>query len=317
MTTGIAIALYNGARFLEDQLDTLRLQTLPPDRVVLCDDGSKDNTVEIVRNYIEKYNLQDKWQLYINEQNLGYAKNFYTAMSLCNTDIIYMCDQDDLWKADKLEKMNRIMEDHSEISLLMCKGGVIDANGDALHGLLISEAKETGVLTPVTPKEVLRSLSWIGMLMCIRRTFFCQWYDLLYPTQAPHDFALALCASDCGAFYSYDYVGAFHRRHENNAANEEHRISKVLNLKTKLRDMNAYNNYLRSLSEAALPLSKQTLFMLNNRHQQAQLRETAVRERKLRLLMKTYFSSDKHGLLRPASFFCDVWLILFGDYSQP
>ncbi len=315
MTTGIAIALYNGARFLEDQLDTLRLQTLPPDRVVLCDDGSKDNTVEIVRNYIEKYNLQDKWQLYINEQNLGYAKNFYTAMSLCNTDIIYMCDQDDLWKADKLEKMNRIMEDRSEISLLMCKGGVIDANGDALHGLLISETKETGVLTPVSSKEVLRSLSWTGMLMCIRKEFLDKWRDLLYPAQAPHDFALALCAADLGSFYTYDYVGAFHRRHDNNAANEEHRISKVLNLKTKLRDMKMYNGYLEQLLLVQLPLSENTLSMLSYRLECAKGREQAIRQRKMLQLLKTY-ASDRSGLLRLISFFCDVWLMLFGDYSN-
>ena len=60
MTVGIALALYNGARFLEAQLDTLRLQTCPPDQVVFCDDGSKDDTVAVVRNYIEKYNLQDR-----------------------------------------------------------------------------------------------------------------------------------------------------------------------------------------------------------------------------------------------------------------
>lgn len=315
MTTGIAIALYNGARFLEDQLDTLRLQTLPPDRVVLCDDGSKDNTVEIVRSYIEKYNLQDKWQLYINEQNLGYAKNFYTAMSLCNTDIIYMCDQDDLWKADKLEKMNRVMEDHSEISLLMCKGGVIDADGNALHGLLISETKETGALTSISAKEVLRSLSWIGMLMCVRRTFLEEWLSRLCPAKAPHDFALALCASDSGAFYTYDYVGAFHRRHDNNAANEEHRISKVLNLKTKLRDMKMYNGYLEQLLLAQLPLSENTLSMLSYRLERAKGREQAIRQRKMLQLLKTY-ASDRSGLLRPVSFLCDVWLILFGDYSN-
>ena len=168
--------------------------------MVFCDDGSKDDTVSVVRDYIEKHGLQDRWQLHINEKNLGYAKNFYTAMSLCNTDLIYMCDQDDLWKEDKVEKMNAVMADHPEISLLMCKGGVIDAEGGALHGMLIEESSETGAITSITPDEVLRALRWTGMLMCVRREFLMQWQERVYPAQAPHDFALALCAADSGVF---------------------------------------------------------------------------------------------------------------------
>lgn len=315
MTVGIAIALYNGARFLEAQLDTLRLQTCPPEQVILCDDGSTDDTVAIVRSYIEKHCLQDRWCLFINKENLGYAKNFYRAMSLCHTDLIYLCDQDDLWKTDKLEKMNHVMNSHPEISLLMCKGGVIDAQGEALHGLLIDETKETHALADVTPAQTLRSLSWTGMLMCVRNSFLQQWQHLIYPAQVPHDFALALCAADSGCFYTYDYVGAFHRRHDNNAANEEHRIFKVLNLKTKLRDIRTYNQYLEQLIKASLPLSENTLFLLQYRLEKAQGREQALQQRHLGKLIKVYFS-DKSGLLRPISFLCDIWLLLFGGYSQ-
>lgn len=315
MTVGIAIALYNGARFLEAQLDSLRLQTCPADQVVLCDDGSKDDTVAVVRNYIEKYSLQECWQLHINEENLGYAKNFYKAMSLCNTDLVYMCDQDDLWKADKLEKMNAVMAERQDISLLLCKGGVIDAEGSALHGMLIEESSESGAITPVTPMEVLRTLSWTGMLMCIRKEFLDKWQQMLYPAKAPHDFALALCAADTGVFYTYDYVGAFHRRHENNAAKEEHRIWKMLNLNTKLRDMGMYNQYLEQLISAALPLSEGTLSMLSVRYEKALGREQALRQRRLGQLLRVY-RSDRSGLLRPVSLLCDIWLLIFGDYSQ-
>lgn len=315
MTVGIAIALYNGARFLEAQLDSLRTQTCPADQVVLCDDGSKDDTVAVVRNYIEKHGLQDRWQLHINEKNLGYAKNFYTAMSLCNTDLIYMCDQDDLWKADKVEKMNAVMDQRQDIALLLCKGGVIDADGEALHGMLIEESNETGAIASVTPEEVLRALRWTGMLMCVRREFLMQWLEKVYPAQAPHDFALALCAADQGAFCTYDYVGAFHRRHDNNTAKEEHRLRKMLNLNTKLRDMGMYNRYLEELVGATLPLSENTLSMLAYRLEKAHAREFALRQRKLFQLLKVYFT-DRTGLLRPVSLLCDIWLLLFGDYSK-
>lgn len=315
MTTGVAIALYNGARFLEEQLDALRCQTCPPDQVVMCDDGSTDDTVAIVRNYIEKYELQGRWSVCVNEKNLGYAKNFYHAMSLCNTDLIYMCDQDDVWKVEKIERMNEIMATRSEISLLMCKGGVIDAKGNSLHGLLISESKETQSVTPVYSSEVLRSLSWTGMLMCIRKEFLNQWKDILYSIQAPHDFALALCASDNKTFYTYDYIGAFHRRHDNNAANEEHRLSKVLNLKTKLCETVKYNGYLEGLVKARLPLSEKTLDMLADRFEKACKRESALRNGQLIKLIQLY-AVDRGRALRLPSFLCDVWLILFGDRSE-
>lgn len=315
MTVGIAVALYNGARFLEAQLDTLRLQTCPPDQVVFCDDGSKDDTVAVVRSYIEKYGLQGCWQLHINEKNLGYAKNFYQAMSMCHTDLVYPCDQDDLWKSDKLAKMNHIMDTHPEISLLLCKGGVMDAEGKPMHGLLISKSKETGEMEQIQPSQVLRSLTWTGMLMCVRRDFLDRWKEILYPVQAPHDFALALCASDLGTFYTYDYVGAYHRRHDNNAANEEHRISKVLNLKTKLRDAVKYNGYLEGLLKGELPLSRQTLDMLADRYDKARTRESALRGGQLWRLVKLY-AADRGRTLRLPSFLCDIWLVLFGDRSE-
>lgn len=315
MTTGVAIALYNGARFLEEQLDTLRCQTCPPDRVIMCDDGSTDNTVEVARNYIEKYQLQERWSVFVNEENLGYAKNFYRAMTLCDTDLIYMCDQDDFWKTDKIEKMNRVMTDRSDISLLMCKGGVIDAGGNSLHGVLIPESKETESILSVSPLEVLRSLSWTGMLMCVRKEFLERWKELLYPVPAPHDFALALCAADNKTFYTYDYVGAFHRRHDNNAANEEHRISKVLNLKTKLRDSVKYNAYLEGLVKRELPLSQNALDMLSERFEKAKERENFLRTGRLFRLIRLYVS-DRGKFLRLSSFLCDVWLILFGDRSE-
>lgn len=315
MTAGVAIALYNGARFLEAQLDCLRCQSCPPDQVVMCDDGSSDDTVALARGYIEKHGLQERWSITVNQQNLGYAKNFYHAMSLCHTELIYMCDQDDIWKPDKIEKMNGVMADRPDISLLMCKGGVIDAEGTDMHGLLISESKETEKVEPVDSATVLRSLSWTGMLMCVRKEFLSQWKDMLYPVPAPHDFALALCASDLGVFFTYDYVGAFHRRHDNNAANEEHRISKVLNLKTKLRESVKYNGYLEGLVSAKLPLSQQTLDMLADRYEKALTREAALRKGQLGRIVRLY-AADRGRTLRLPSFLCDIWLVLFGDRSE-
>ena len=66
----VCMTSFNGEKYIEKQLDTVRLQTVKPDQVILCDDCSKDNTVEVVRKYIEKYSLQDSWKVYKNEENL-------------------------------------------------------------------------------------------------------------------------------------------------------------------------------------------------------------------------------------------------------
>ena len=315
MTVAVAIALYNGEKFIEKQLDTLRLQTIKPNQVVLCDDCSTDNTFNVVEEYINKFSLQDSWKIYKNEENLGYAKNFYHAMELCDCDVIYLCDQDDVWREDKIEKMNSVMKKNPHISLLMCKGGVIDANGQDLHGLMIKKAKETHSVTPVSVETILRVFDWTGMLMCVRKSFFDVRKETISKISSPHDFVLALSAADCNEFYVYDYIGAYHRRHSNNAANEEHRISKILKLERKLRDIDNFNSYLINVTESEIKIEQKNMDLLKIRLEKSQQRKQALQERSFKKLFRTYFS-DKEKMLRPISLLCDTWLILFGNIGS-
>ena len=311
MTVAVAIALYNGENFIEKQLDTIRLQTIKPDQVVLCDDGSSDNTINLVNEYIDRFSLQDSWRLYKNQENLGYAKNFYHAMELCDCDLIYLCDQDDIWKNDKIEKMNKVMEENSNISLLMCKGGVIDADGEDLHGIMIKKSNETQSLTQISVENILHIFNWTGMLMCVRKSFFDQRKNIISKICAPHDFVLALSAADCNEFYVYDYIGAYHRRHSNNAAHEEHRISKILNLKRKLKDIDDYSNYLYSIANSEIEIQNKSMNLLKERLEKSQQRKQALKEKSLKKILKVYFS-DRQKMLRPISLLCDIWLIIFG-----
>lgn len=311
VTVSVALALYNGEKFIEKQLNTLRLQTVKPNQVVLCDDGSSDNTVHTVKEYIRKYALTDSWKIYENSRNLGYAKNFYHAMELCDGDVIYLCDQDDIWKKDKIEKMNAVMEENPHISLLMCKGGVIGADDKELHGMMIKRSGETEEITKISVKDMIHIFDWTGMLMCVRKDFFDRHKSVISGISAPHDFVLALTAADCGQFYVYDYVGAYHRRHGNNAANEEHRISKILNLKRKLRDIEHYNGYLQNIANSNIGIQEDSMRMLKERLEKSQQRKQVLEEKSIQKLFHLYFSDDKK-MLRPISFLCDLWLVLFG-----
>ena len=85
MRISVAMATYNGARFITEQLDSIRLQSLPVDQVILRDDGSSDQTLEIVREYLETYELAPAWRITQNGKRLGYAENFRAASCFGNS----------------------------------------------------------------------------------------------------------------------------------------------------------------------------------------------------------------------------------------
>lgn len=310
MKTAVAVALYNGSRFIEQQLDTIRLQTTKPDKVVLCDDGSKDNTVQIVREYIKKYNLDDSWFLYQNEVNLGYIKNFYKAISLCDTDLVFLSDQDDIWKEDKIEKMSNIMKSRKDIKLLCCKYGIIDANGVEQHSVVEPESKENGNLKQVSISDVMRAYRWPGMLMCLRKEYFQNIISQVNDCEVAHDFMLVALSSDSGGFYEYNYVGAYHRRHGNNTAREEHRVTKLLNLERKLEDISVTKKLYENFLNFDVPVSKATKNIICERLSLLVQRENALKNKKLFAIIGIYFK-NKGAYLRFKSFVCDVWLVLF------
>ena len=101
MKNSVIMATYNGEKYITEQLDSIRNQTLPPDEVIICDDCSSDNTRTIINEYISKYKLTG-WQLYSNEKNIGFFDNFFKALRLSTGDVIYLSDQDDVWDKYKL-----------------------------------------------------------------------------------------------------------------------------------------------------------------------------------------------------------------------
>jgi len=95
----VAMATYNGGKYLEEQLDSILSQTLSPAEIIVCDDQSTDNTPEI----LEKYHIKGLLTYYKNEKRLGFIENFKKAVSLCNPqNYIAFSDQDDLWLPTKL-----------------------------------------------------------------------------------------------------------------------------------------------------------------------------------------------------------------------
>lgn len=96
----VAMATYNGEKYIREQLDSLARQTLLPVELVVTDDGSNDETLQIVEDFARRAPFPVR--VFRNETRLGYADNFIKAASLCQGDWIAFCDQDDIWMDQKL-----------------------------------------------------------------------------------------------------------------------------------------------------------------------------------------------------------------------
>jgi len=105
----VAMATYNGDKYISEQLDSIARQSILPAELVITDDGSSDRTIEIVERFASTAPFPVR--LFRNEQRLGYANNFLKATSLCSEKLIAFCDQDDVWLEDKLKTCLGAFED--------------------------------------------------------------------------------------------------------------------------------------------------------------------------------------------------------------
>lgn len=108
---------YNGEKYIQNQLSSIFNQTMKIDEVLIFDDVSDDDTVNIIENFI-KDNKLTNWHLFINIKNVGWEKNFVNGISHASGDIIFLSDQDDIWIENKIEYMVKILEDNTDIGLL-------------------------------------------------------------------------------------------------------------------------------------------------------------------------------------------------------
>lgn len=117
MKISIAMATYNGAKYIREQLDSFESQTRQPDELVVCDDGSTDSTVSVIEAFakIASFNVR----LYQNTKNLGYTQNFGKAMELCTGDLIFLSDQDDVWFEQKIQRVLAEAEFHPNIAVFI------------------------------------------------------------------------------------------------------------------------------------------------------------------------------------------------------
>ena len=117
MRISVAMCTYNGAEFLPAQVESIFAQTRAADEIVVCDDGSTDGTKSLIPSDVD---------LHENEKNLGTVKNFEQAIGLCTGDVIVLSDQDDVWRADKLQLIEEAFSRNPNVGLVFSDAEVVD-----------------------------------------------------------------------------------------------------------------------------------------------------------------------------------------------
>jgi glycosyltransferase involved in cell wall biosynthesis len=123
LRASVAMCTYQGERHLSEQLSSIAEQTLLPDELVVCDDGSTDGTLAIVSDF--KSEAPFPVRVFSNDGRLGFTKNFEKAIALSKGDLIFLADQDDVWHPEKLSSQLAIFASSPAVAAVFTDGDVV------------------------------------------------------------------------------------------------------------------------------------------------------------------------------------------------
>lgn len=110
MRIDILMATYNGEKYIKQQIDSILNQTYQEWRLLIRDDGSTDNTRDIILHYVQQY--PEKIQIvHSGRQNIGVVRNFRELIKCADNSYVMFCDQDDIWKKNKIQDTILEMQD--------------------------------------------------------------------------------------------------------------------------------------------------------------------------------------------------------------
>lgn len=127
----VCIATYNGSRFLKEQVDSILAQLGQDDELIVVDDASMDDTVQM----LEKFD-DPRIRIFKNQQNIGVCGTFERAISLAEGDVIFLSDQDDIWLPNRLDIMRvELMKQNAD--MLVSNYSLVDEKGAIIDGQLV------------------------------------------------------------------------------------------------------------------------------------------------------------------------------------
>jgi glycosyltransferase involved in cell wall biosynthesis len=133
-TISVALATCNGCPHLGPQLASIANQTRPPDELVIGDDQSSDDTLQVIERFASEHGIPTYWQR--NPVRLGSSRNFEQVIARCQGDIVVFADQDDVWMPQKLARIEQVFRADPGATYVFSDGLFIDERGAPLRGTL-------------------------------------------------------------------------------------------------------------------------------------------------------------------------------------
>jgi len=275
----VAIATYNGEKFIEEQLASILNQTKSVDEVCICDDRSSDNTVSVVNAFIEKNGLTGSWSIEINEKNLGYASNFMKALRKTTGDIVFFCDQDDIWVNDRVEKMVDVLENTKGALMIGSEFEpfATSANAQSVPEWELKLHKNDDSVEKMSFNSTNIFIGCQGCTMAMKREFLDRVDSYWYEGWA-HDEYVWKMALVLDGLFMYHRRTIKRRLHENNAS-----LGKVRDINKRLK----YVDELKKSHEATMKfvvdnnLGKAKEKKLNKHIKATTMRARLLRDKKL------------------------------------
>lgn len=240
MKISVVVSVFNGEKYISEQLDSLRHQTRRPDEVLLFDDGSSDKTPQIVTDYITKYSLAN-WKYTRNPENKGWRRNFMEGMWAASGELVFSCDQDDIWYQDKLKIMSEVMENSPQVSLLTSNYELFFEDGSHKDGFKLND----GSVSQIPLKNNYLLVGRPGCTHCIRKELLDTARKYWRP-EYPHDALLWRLSLFSDGLYNYNGNLIKWRKHQNSAFTKESRDLKSVAAKKKwIQTAKAFDDTLR------------------------------------------------------------------------
>lgn len=203
----IVISTYNGERYIAEQLDSILCQSYKNIEIIISDDKSTDGTFSILKEYANKYPII---QLFKNDFNFGYIKNFEKGISYASGDYIALSDQDDWWHPQKIEvSLNKIK--NTSYDLVYCNSSFVDYNLKTT-GFTFSDKKN--MITTNNPLHLIFDNCVSGHACLFKKSLLKNALPL--SPNVPHDWWLAYIATLNNGIYYIDQELVKYRIHNNN-----------------------------------------------------------------------------------------------------
>ena len=223
LTLSIAMATFNGSRYVREQLESFMAQTRLPDEVVVSDDNSTDDTFEIIKAFAAEAPFAVR--LSQNQRNLGYTSNFNRALIKTSGNLVFLSDQDDVWFPEKLAVIESYAQQSPTTLVFMNDAALTDQylneTGLTKRGQIISAGMSDSDFV-------------MGCCLCVRRELLDACLPI--PTQFKgHDSWIVKMAEGVHRKVVVPDVLQWYRRHETNTsqfiANKTTKVTRGMALK--------------------------------------------------------------------------------------